>query len=156
MTWGSKNLYISCFPSSKHNLQIYLNFSKLVIIYLINQKYKDFNIWTYIIHNCRTVLLISWFQDVSSNKSYMWKYNSTSLCLPKILASYGTSTTVVSKVITTSTNAATWSSMENFILSQRQFCLRFLLLNQVCSSFEESKSFVFDGRLDVLVVAEVL
>ena len=37
--------------------------------------------------------------------------------------------------------------------------LRFLwqiLLNQVCSSIEESKSFVFDGRLDVLVVAEVL
>jgi len=31
-----------------------------------------------------------------------------------------------------------------------------LLLNQVCSSFEESKSFVFDGRLDVLAVAEVL
>jgi len=30
------------------------------------------------------------------------------------------------------------------------------LLNQVCSSFEESKSFEFDGRLDVLVVAEVL
>ena len=31
-----------------------------------------------------------------------------------------------------------------------------LVLNQVCSSFEESKSFEFDGRLDVLVVAEVL
>ena len=30
------------------------------------------------------------------------------------------------------------------------------LLNQLYSSFEESKSFVFDGRLDVLVVAEVL
>jgi len=30
------------------------------------------------------------------------------------------------------------------------------LLNQVCSSFEESKSFEFDGRLDVLDVAEVL
>jgi len=29
-------------------------------------------------------------------------------------------------------------------------------LNQVCSSYKESKSFVFDGRLDVLVVAEVL
>ena len=29
------------------------------------------------------------------------------------------------------------------------------LLNQVCSSFEESKSFEFDGRLDVLVVVEV-
>jgi len=29
------------------------------------------------------------------------------------------------------------------------------LLNQVCSSFEESKSFEFDGRLVVLVVAEV-
>jgi len=29
------------------------------------------------------------------------------------------------------------------------------VLNQVCSSFEESKSFEFDGRLDVLVVAEV-
>jgi len=28
------------------------------------------------------------------------------------------------------------------------------LLNQVCLSFEESKSFEFDGRLDVLVVAE--
>jgi len=27
------------------------------------------------------------------------------------------------------------------------------LLNQVCSSFEESKSFEVDGRLDVLVVA---
>jgi len=33
---------------------------------------------------------------------------------------------------------------------------RILVLNQVCSSFEESKSFVLDGRLDVLVVAEVL
>jgi len=31
-----------------------------------------------------------------------------------------------------------------------------VMLNQVCSSFEESKSFVFDGRLDVIVVAEVL
>jgi len=30
------------------------------------------------------------------------------------------------------------------------------LLNQVCSSFEESKSFEFDGRLDVLAIAEVL
>jgi len=30
------------------------------------------------------------------------------------------------------------------------------LLNQVYSSFEESKSFEFDGRLNVLVVAEVL
>ena len=30
-----------------------------------------------------------------------------------------------------------------------------ILLNQVCSSFEESKSFEFDGRLDVLVVLEV-
>jgi len=30
-----------------------------------------------------------------------------------------------------------------------------LLLNQVCSSFEESKSFEFDRRLDVLVVVEV-
>jgi len=30
------------------------------------------------------------------------------------------------------------------------------LLNQVCSSFEESKSFEFDGRLDVLVVVKVL
>ena len=29
------------------------------------------------------------------------------------------------------------------------------LLNQVCSTFEQSKSFEFDGRLDVLVVAEV-
>jgi len=29
------------------------------------------------------------------------------------------------------------------------------LLNQVCSSFEESKSFEFNGRLDVLVVAEL-
>jgi len=28
------------------------------------------------------------------------------------------------------------------------------LLNKVCSSFEESKPFEFDGRLDVLVVAE--
>jgi len=32
---------------------------------------------------------------------------------------------------------------------------RLRLLNQVCSSFEESKSFEFDGRLDVLVVAKV-
>jgi len=30
------------------------------------------------------------------------------------------------------------------------------LLKQVCSSFGESKSFVFDGRMDVLVVVEVL
>jgi len=30
------------------------------------------------------------------------------------------------------------------------------VLNQVCSSFEKSKSFEFDGRLDVFVVAEVL
>jgi len=30
------------------------------------------------------------------------------------------------------------------------------LLNQLCSSFEYSKSFEFDGRLDVLVVVEVL
>jgi len=29
------------------------------------------------------------------------------------------------------------------------------MLNQVCSSFEESKPLKFDGRLDVLVVAEV-
>jgi len=29
------------------------------------------------------------------------------------------------------------------------------LSNQVCLSFEESKSFEFDGRLDVLDVAEV-
>jgi len=29
------------------------------------------------------------------------------------------------------------------------------LLNQVCSSFEESKSFEFDGRMDILVVAEL-
>jgi len=36
------------------------------------------------------------------------------------------------------------------------FVLKLFLLNQVCSSFEESKSFMFDGRLDVLVVAEVL
>jgi len=36
-----------------------------------------------------------------------------------------------------------------------QFSLVVLLimLNQVCSSFEESKSFEFDGRLDVLAVA---
>jgi len=34
--------------------------------------------------------------------------------------------------------------------------LMFKLLNQVCSSFEESKSFEFDERLDVLVVARVL
>jgi len=32
---------------------------------------------------------------------------------------------------------------------------RVRLLNQMCSSFEESKSFEFYGRLDVLVVAEV-
>jgi len=31
-----------------------------------------------------------------------------------------------------------------------------IVLNQVCSSFEESKSFVFDERLEVLVVAGVL
>jgi len=31
-----------------------------------------------------------------------------------------------------------------------------IVLNQVCSSFEESKSFEFDGRMDVLVVASVL
>jgi len=31
-----------------------------------------------------------------------------------------------------------------------------ILLNQECSSFEESKSFVFDGRLKVLDIAEVL
>jgi len=30
------------------------------------------------------------------------------------------------------------------------------LLNQVCSSFEESKSFVFDGRLEELAIAGVL
>jgi len=30
------------------------------------------------------------------------------------------------------------------------------MLNQVCSNFEESKSFEFDGRLDVLDVVEVL
>jgi len=30
------------------------------------------------------------------------------------------------------------------------------LLNQMCSSFEESKSYVFDGKLEVLVVAVVL
>jgi len=35
------------------------------------------------------------------------------------------------------------------------YVIEFYLLNQVCSSFEESKSFEFDGRLDVLVVAEV-
>ena len=29
------------------------------------------------------------------------------------------------------------------------------LLNQVCSSFEESKPLKFDGRLDVLAVAEL-
>jgi len=28
------------------------------------------------------------------------------------------------------------------------------MLNQVCSSFEESKPFEFDGRLDVLAVVE--
>jgi len=31
-----------------------------------------------------------------------------------------------------------------------------MVLNQVYSSFEESKSFEFDGRLNVLVVVEVL
>ena len=35
-------------------------------------------------------------------------------------------------------------------------CDGMYLLNQVCSSFEESKSFVFDERLKVFVVAEVL
>jgi len=33
---------------------------------------------------------------------------------------------------------------------------RGILLNQVCSSFEQSKSFEFDERLDVFVVVEVL
>ena len=34
--------------------------------------------------------------------------------------------------------------------------MRLILLNQVCSSFEESKSFLFDERLKVLAVADVL
>ena len=129
MTWGSKNPYILCFPSLKHNPQRYLNFNKLVLIYLINQKYKDFNSWTYIIHNCRTDMLISWYPDVS-NKSKMWKYNGTSLSLPKTLASHGTSRTIVSKVVETSTNAATGSSMENVFF----FCRGSFVLGSCYSS----------------------
>ena len=117
--WGSKNPYILCFPSSKHNPKRYLNFNKLVLIYLINQKYKDFKIWTYIIHNCRTVMLISWSPDARSNKSDMWTYNGRLLCLPKTLASHGTSKTVVSKAVATSTNAARGSSMENIFFFPR-------------------------------------
>ena len=94
---------------------MYLNFNKLVLIFIINQKYKDFNNWTYMIHNCRTVMLISLFSDARSNKSDMWKYNGTSLCLPKTLTSHGTSTTVVSKVVEPSTNVATGSLMEKFV-----------------------------------------
>jgi len=41
------------------------------------------------------------------------------------------------------------------MVGSKEFVLYFLL-NQMCSSFEESKSFVFDGRLDVFDVAEVL
>ena len=41
-----------------------------------------------------------------------------------------------------------WPGMKNDVAK--------FVLNQVCSSFEESKSFEFDGRLDVLVVVEVL
>ena len=119
MRWGSKNPYIFCFPSLKHNPQRYLNLNKLVLIYLINQKYKIFNIWTYIIHNCRTVMLISWSLDGRSNKSDMWTYNGTSLCLPKTLASNGTSKTVVSKAVATSTMAATGSSMKNIFFFRR-------------------------------------
>ena len=37
----------------------------------------------------------------------------------------------------------------------RKHELEMNMLNQVCSSFEESKSFEFDGRLDVLAVVEV-
>ena len=114
MSWGSKNPYISCFPSLKHNPQIYLNFNKLVLIYIISQNYKDFNNWTYIIHTCRTVMLIFRFPDARSNKLDMWKYNGTSLCLPQTLAFHGTSTMVASKVVATSTNVATRSLMENF------------------------------------------
>jgi len=43
------------------------------------------------------------------------------------------------------------TSNQGFVLSNRG-----RLLNQECSSFEESKSFVFDGRLKVLDVVEVL
>ena len=82
MSWGSKHSYIFCFPSLKYNLQIYLNFNKLVIIYLINKKYKDFNIWTYIIHNCRTIMLVSWFSDARSNKSDITKEWTLSLTQP--------------------------------------------------------------------------
>jgi len=44
----------------------------------------------------------------------------------------------------------------NYSHKQSLVARKMILLNQVCSSFEESKSFEFDGRLDVLVVAEVL
>ena len=117
--WGSKNPYILCFPLSKHNPKRYLNFNKLVLIYLINQKYTYFNIWTYIIHNCRIVMLIFWAPAARSNKSDMWTYNGRLLCLPKTLASHGTYKTVVSKVVATSTNVATGSSMENIFLFRR-------------------------------------
>ena len=124
MTWGSKNPYILCFPSSMHNPKRYLNFNKLVLIYLINEKYKDFNIWTYFIHNCITVMLISWSLDARSYKSDMWTYNDRLLCLPKTLASHGTSKTGVSKVVATFTNATTRSSLENiFFFHKGSFVL---------------------------------
>jgi len=47
------------------------------------------------------------------------------------------------------------SEKQPVVLSNQPIVL-LLVLNQVCSSFEEFKSFEFDGRLDVLVVAEVL
>jgi len=119
MTWGSKIPYILCFSSSKHNPKRYLNFNKLVLIYLINQKYKDFNIWTYIIHNCRIVTLISWSLAARSIKSDMWTYNDRLLCLPKTLASHGTSKTLVSNYVANSTNVATRSSMENIFFFRR-------------------------------------
>jgi len=60
--------------------------------------------------------------------------------------------------------------MTNEVASKAKFtctCFKFLqlkffkyfmmfMLNQVCSSFEESKSFVFVERLEVLAVAGVL
>ena len=119
---------MNALTSLKHNSKIYLNFNKLLLIYIINKEYKCFYNWTYIIHNCITIMLISWFSDVSSKKSDMWKYNGTSLCLPKALATHGTSTTVVSKVVARSTNAARESSMENGFFFFTKICLRFLLL----------------------------
>jgi len=48
-------------------------------------------------------------------------------------------------IIIKSDQKATRKCYENSLKNKRG------MLNQVCSSFEESKSFMFDGRLDVLV-----